>query len=195
MLDKETKDLTREEAKAMINSELKTWKKTPYIEEKILSYLSEGKTKKRAASLSGITEQTLYNWINKDPHFRTRVENHLGGTITLRAIDNVAEEVRLGDVDASKWWIKNTKHFDKRYDPQKNGGNVLEANVSTGVFEIVEPDNVVEALIGPTDLEEDDLIAALYEQDPDVSRASEDTETGTETQTGNSLEVSDIREV
>lgn len=168
-LDKEMAMLSQEEVEVMQNDTRRTWKKTPWIEAKILAHLAEGKTKKRAAELSGITEQSLYNWLRDDDVFKARVENSMGGLITLQAIDNIAEEVRRGDLDASKWWITKTKAFDKRYDPKLNGGDTIEPNPKTGVFEVVEAQSIANSLLGEeTDLDDEDLDAILYAQDQDI---------------------------
>ena len=167
-IEKELGKLSAEEVDLMVNDTRKTHKKTPWIEAKVLAHLAAGKTKKSAAQLSGITERTFYNWIKSDDVFKARVENAMGGLITLAAIDNIADEVRLGNVEASKWWLKSTKAFDKRYDPKLNSGATLEANPRTGVFEIVEATGLAESLLEPgydEDLDDEDLDAILYAQD------------------------------
>ena len=121
----------------------------------------------------------------------------MGGSITLRAIDNIAEKVNEGDFDASKFWINKTKVMDKRYDP-KHAENKFEPNPVTGVFEVVEPDSIAGSLLGPeVELDDEDLDALLYAQDPDINGqpelpgADQETEAGTESQAGHSVELPD----
>lgn len=163
----ELESASREEILDMKYSEKRTHKRNPYIEEKILGWLAEGKTKKQAAENSGITEQTLYNWIKADPIFKKRVENNLGGTIILKAVDTVAQAVRDGDLQAAQWYLKNTKHFDKRYQEQQDGSIPLEKNPRTGAFEVVSPTSIAGALLGEELEDEIDLEEALYLNDPD----------------------------
>lgn len=174
---KELYNLTEEEVQRLEAKKFKnTHKRNPFTERMILGWLAEGLTKQAAAQRSGITEQTLYNWMRWDPIFKKRVENNMGGEISLKAVDNVAGRVRDGDLDASKWWLSKTRHFEKRYSETPNGQVALEKNPHTGVFEVVKPLSIPEALLGdeyeePEGIEEsteDELEELLYAQDKEV---------------------------
>lgn len=163
---------SREEVLDMVYKEKRTHKRNPYLEEKILSYLADGYTKKASAEAAGINESTLYHWINNDDVFKHRVENALGGKIRLLAIDNISEAVKEGDLDASKYILNKTRHFERRYgDGKSDDSKLLSKNPSTGVFEIREPEDIASALLGDTSIETigegefDELEQLLYQQE------------------------------
>lgn len=66
----------------------------------ILGYSDE-----KACFVAGITRQTLHNYCQENPKFFDRKEL-LKSTPELNAKKNIAEGIKNGDVDLSKWYLE-----------------------------------------------------------------------------------------
>lgn len=141
----------------------------------ILGYLSKGSTKKAAAEMAGIDEATFYRWAKKYPEFKEMADACLGGEDELIALTNVSRAVRRGDMDATKYLLNKRKYYEKRYDPQlmDDKNKELAKNPVTGVFEVMEQDDIISGLLGDNfEVDEnsgmDSLEQALYEEDEQI---------------------------
>ena len=125
--------------------------KMKFNKQMILGYLSKGANKKSAAAMVPITEQTFYNYINDDEDFKARVVACLGGEDEIQAKLNLSLAVKHGDLEASKYILNKTRHYEKRYDPKWMDPTLIETqrNPSTGMFEIVtDMDEISSQLLG-----------------------------------------------
>jgi len=105
----------------------------------ILGFLAKGVTKKGAASMANVTEQTFYNYVKNDPEFKIQVEACLGGEDKIQALVNVSNAVKRGDAEMTRYLLNKTRHYEKRYDPKWMDPDMIETekNPTTGVFEVI----------------------------------------------------------
>jgi len=117
----------------------------------ILGFLAKGVSKKAAASMAQVTEQTFYNYCREDADFKNRVDACLGGEDKIQAIVNISNAVKHGDIEASKYLLNKTRYYEKRYDPKWMDENLLETtkNPVTGIFEVVTDfDDITSSILG-----------------------------------------------
>jgi len=83
------------------------------IQEKILTYLRGGATRRDAAAASGIDRVTFYRWMKSDATFATQVEMAEGEIASLMAA-RLTAEARLADGDwrAALEWLKRRRRDD-----------------------------------------------------------------------------------
>jgi len=117
----------------------------------ILGFLSKGVNKKASADMAGITEQTFYNYCKDDPEFKEKVESCLGGHDDITAQVNISRAIRAGDVAASERYLKNKRHYEKRYDPKWMDPKLIETtkNPVTGILDVyTDYDEISDSLLG-----------------------------------------------
>ena len=125
--------------------------KVRFRKQHVLGYLAKGSTKKAAAEMAGITEQTFYNWCKEDKEFKGRADACLGGEDEIIAMYNVSKGVRNGDSDYTKFLLNKRKTYEKRFDKEymTPKGLELEKNPSTGIFEIrSDANDIASSLLG-----------------------------------------------
>lgn len=162
-------------AKKKITEFANIGEKQKFKKSLILGYLSKGSSKKAASEMSGVTEQTFYNWCKDDLEFKAMADACLGGEDELIALTNVSRAVRKGDMEATKYLLNKRRYYEKRFDSKFQDDKVkeLEKNPITGVFEPMA-DDVVSGLLGDGfELDNtdgvDELEAALYKQEEDYN--------------------------
>lgn len=158
--------------------------KIRFTKQIILGFLAKGTTKKAAAEMAGISEVMFYKYCRQDPEFKQKVEACLGGEDTISALVNISQAVRAGDIEASKYLLNKTKHYERRYDPKYQDNKTIELtkNPITGIME--EPtdlDNIRGSLLGEEfELDEqsglDKIEQMLMEQDKQAAGVVEELE-------------------
>ena len=75
-----------------------------------LEALRHGNTRRAAAAMAGVTERTLYRWIEGDVPFRHAVEKAEGEAeaMYLAAVERAVPE----SWQAAAWWLERRKHMD-----------------------------------------------------------------------------------
>lgn len=152
--------------------------KIRFTKTMILGFLSKGLNKKMSATMAGISEVTFYEYVNTDPEFKTKVDACLGGEDIISAQVNISQAVRSGDIEASKYLLNKTMHYEKRYNPKFMDPNMIEVqkNPVTGVLDVyTDYKEISDSILGSEfesdkDSALDEMEQILLEQD---SRAEE----------------------
>lgn len=86
-------------------------KYTPGTVNKICSYLKKGNTKKVSALLSGINEDTFYDWMAKFPEFSESVKKAEAEAEESK-IRTIREAEEDGEWQAAAWWLERRRRED-----------------------------------------------------------------------------------
>lgn len=151
-METNTKTRTRPTKMSVTDGDFETQaQKVRFTKSLILGYLSKGITKKASAVMADVTEQTFYNYCKEDPEFKMKVEACLGGEDKIQALVNISLKVKEGDLEASKYVLNKTRHYEKRYDPKWMDPTLIETakNPVTGLFEVTtDMDDISSSLLG-----------------------------------------------
>lgn len=99
-------------------------KKRVLVEEAILKALRNGATRTASAEAVGVHRGTLTTWIERDPAFRSRIEQ-AEAECELIMTAYVAKAVKEGDIATTRWWLERRRRDDygkaEKDDPLKGG--------------------------------------------------------------------------
>ena len=95
-----------------------------------------GATIEDACSYVGIDKSTYHRNIKSKPKFATKMDI-ARRYVKLNAKANVATDIKLGDIDSSKWWLEH-KHSDEF---SKKPDIALQVNTFTVDFIEHDPDH------------------------------------------------------
>jgi len=84
---------------------MRSYKRTPEVEKRILDAIRLGSTYKLAAQYGGVDHATLYRWLDKDATFAMRVKEAEGAAVTgwLAKIEKSASD---GNWQAAAWKLE-----------------------------------------------------------------------------------------
>jgi len=103
---------------------------TPEAITKLKAAFANSFTVEQACYYAGVNKQTYYNWLEKDQRFLDEMEA-IRHAPAMKAKQVVVGAINGGDIEASKWWLKN-KHGDEFGNTGigENGFNINFINVS-----------------------------------------------------------------
>lgn len=107
------------------------------ITDKVIKKLEEGFLNdfniEEACLFSGISRQTFYNYINKNPEMKERFEA-LRENVKLKAKINIAKNIKKGDVDISKWLLEHRapEEYSKKINASIDEGIKIELSKDIG---------------------------------------------------------------
>ena len=84
------------------------WKYTPEVDSKLQSAFANAFTVDEACDYAGISKETYYNWTEQIVGFLDRMDR-AKRTPGMKSKKNVVNAINDGDLETSKWWLKN-KH-------------------------------------------------------------------------------------
>jgi hypothetical protein len=120
-------------------------KRTPENRAKIIQGLKLGMTYKLAAQYAGMSTQTLWDWISKDPDFSDACKDAEGHN-AAQALATIIKAAREGNWTAGAWLLER-RHGYTKTEKIEHAGTVKTVRIDLSDMEAEELDKLAEAAL------------------------------------------------